>query len=356
MPSSFATTRRGSLRAAKLGVSALALLTLLSCCSLAFEDDTLRRDSPEKPTPAPPTGGQGGAAGPPGEARGGSAGGGASGTGGTGGAIDAGSSGASGAALPPYDDVILADKPVAYYPFDEPTNITFAESVIAGAPPCELFDKANFGAPGLLPGEGGSAVTFAGGGCTFGDTFEFVGVNAFTAELWVANDFAARDEAQLIWKHGDPDNNPFLPGFFAYLRGGSSLHFVYNERDFIGSTEWAASFDFAGAQRPFYYVVFASDDAGSRLCLGTAPGEFACQEDPSPMRGSATNIDTPFVLGTTSLGVGRSMVGAIDAFALYDRALSPAALRQHFVAGLATAPAALARGAAPTLARPATPR
>ena len=208
-----------------------------------------------------------------------------------------------------YRNAILADAPLAYFPFDEPSGAPLATDVV-GAKVAAVFDTGvTFGAPGIV----GSAVGFGGTGyLKAGDVLDWIGDAPVTIEFWIkVTPTSANDQLVLQKRAGDDSG---LSGFVFYIHGVPPIIQLEAWRVSGTRSAWMTLPD-AG----FVHVVYTYDpDGGPHLYTNAVQTSTAY-----PGSGGAPDTSAP-------LRIGEQVVGFIDELAFYDHAISPERVAAHY--------------------------
>jgi concanavalin A-like lectin/glucanase superfamily protein len=269
-------------------------------------------------------GGSGGAGGRAGAGAAGQAsmgGAGQAGAAGVGGA--AGQAGAGGGAPRTYAELVLSDGPVAYYRFDDAAGSGEVASVVGG-PTGTVQGAALQHVGGALVGDASTAARFAGSSVSLGDAFPFAPASPFTFEVWFKPDAPLSNEFPKVFSKyvlEDPSTNGADGYYFLVRNTGASFTFEKANSDLKSSvssglvptdefTHAAVTFDgvtglqlyINGESVGTVMASLAAAGAGATFLLGEGPGTDPFQ-------------------------------GAIDEFAVYDKALSAAAVAAHHARG-----------------------
>lgn len=226
-------------------------------------------------------------------------------------AADAG--GDSSADANAYRDAVLADKPLAYWPFDEAAGSSFAKDIVGGQV-ASVVKAATFGVAGAVKG----AVAFDGTGyLTAGDHFDFVGAQPFSIELWAKTPGGDGNYHNLVEKRATVGST--LNGYVVYFLGDDA-------GTQINAQEWFAS----GASRggwgkvtvdELVHFVWTFDGAKVHLYVDAI-------ESPSNYTADGGPIDT-----AAELVIGGGYKGIVDELALYDHALTIERVSEHYALG-----------------------
>jgi hypothetical protein len=218
-------------------------------------------------------------------------------------------------ALVTYRDVVVADSPIAYWRFDDTTNVAHDEM--------GTYDGTYAGScshvAGVLAGDASGALGMDGTTCeiTFGDVLAFPGRQPFTIELWVNEQpGVAHDE---IYFMKETRNGPGPMDGYALLNApiGLYLERIINTggqntpRATIPTGQWV-------------YVVATYDGTQERLYIdGNLFG--AASND----TGALVTYSAPCALGAFPPPISNAVDGALDELAIYAHALTPAQVAVH---------------------------
>jgi hypothetical protein len=213
-----------------------------------------------------------------------------------------------------YAAVVLADGPVAYYRFEDPSDSNFAKDEVGAHPANVTQQGVTFGSAGVA----GHAVTFDGNAALdVGDAFDFAGRQPFTLELWVQATTSKRD-GQLLHKRDESVPNDFK-GYVVYLGGAGEPHF---EAWGVDLSAWSDDPLPPGFAHVVLAVSYASGKGNATLYVNAQPTPH----------GGFDNVldlaDTP-----QHLQIGRTFAGLVDEAAIYAKALPPERILAHYRAG-----------------------
>jgi len=237
------------------------------------------------------------------------------------GAADAASGDARGDATPGtssrYAAVVLSDKPVAYYTFDEPEGARCADRS-GRAADANLTGTFERGRPSALGDPGGRSVRLGGGaGLPLDPRFDFDFAQDSTFELWIRPSDPTPEGAMMTNLTSVDE-----------VLSGSTLYFAA-ATPYVGYERWSTTLvRYAHVTQPlaptpsgvFHFVVVNSGATATLFVNGT-------RYDGSP--GSSTEPFRP-----RSLVVGQ-LPGDYDELAIYDRALSDVRIAEHYAVGIA---------------------
>ena len=221
--------------------------------------------------------------------------------------------GGAGGAAPSYADVILADKPVAYWRLGESTTPTAFDATGNGHD--GIYKDVIIGEPGAIANDTDTAVRFKGvfdAGVEIGDKFDFVGHKPFSVELWVKPE---SPEASIIGKTERIDGGPHLGWFLYHETGRTTLRRGGLNIEGPGLT-----------QGQWTHVVAGHDGATSFVYLDGVLGKQRADDKSLPdlMKG----------LRIGGIDQWQRFKGVLDEVAIYDKNLSPAQIKAHYQAGI----------------------
>jgi hypothetical protein len=212
-----------------------------------------------------------------------------------------------------YAAVVLADGPVAYYRFEDPSDANFAKDSVGTHNANATAAGVKFGGPGL---RGGGATFDGTASLDVGDVFDFAGKQPFTLELWLRSS-GSQVEGELIHKR-DQNVDPFK-GYILYANTGSP-HFEAWGVDLNAYSDAKLSSTFS------YVVVTVAYGANGK-------GNATIYVNAQP--GTAGGYDNVLDLADTPapLRFGLAFTGVLDEIALYDKALPNDRILEHYRAG-----------------------
>lgn len=225
--------------------------------------------------------------------------------------------------MTPYRSAVFADRPIAYFPLDEPSGSNVVYDVVGGIEGTVR--------QGVLLGETGVAGT--GSARFFGDVtgwisvppqhFNFVGGNPFSFELW------ARPLLKDARYNNALTKTAALNGYSSYFRRDgtvSSATFHVGSPDAGATAGGLLTFD-AGADADM--SPDASVDPGWLHVVCTFDGlSMTLYVNGAPLGGAATTHPPEQV--NDFLRIGFAFLGHIDEVALYDHALSTGRVGAHY--------------------------
>lgn len=233
------------------------------------------------------------------------------GSGGGGGSAGAGGNG--GAAGCDYAAQVLADTPVGYWRLDELVTPDAYDATLNGNDGLYVLG-VTLGVPGAFAQSGTAAQLDGTGRVDLGDRFDFPGTASFSLEAWV--------------NPGDGGTGALL-GKFDYL----GMEYVgYN---LYVSASGPVSFSRrpgglaqASSLRPnvFTHVVAAYDGVTMRLYI-----DGAVQDNQDHM-GAIADVASPFFIGDAASWANFN--GTMDEVAVYDYALAPTQISDHYTCAL----------------------
>lgn len=212
-----------------------------------------------------------------------------------------------------YGDLIAADHPVAYFPFDEPITATLISEKITGKN--ANLNPAHF-TPGV-PGIAGTALEASGNGeLDFGDNFDILGSDPYSLEAWI----------KPIVHDGK--------GFYEFInkrQGGSNGIVCYVRHESGNSVQIEQSYGGAGRGANaglsdldhFIHIVFVYDPGNTGLRVWV-DGKVSLKGYDDP--GGPSN-------NSQSIYIASGVEGTVDEMAIYDYALPEARILAHLAAG-----------------------
>lgn len=213
---------------------------------------------------------------------------------------------------PAYGDLVLADRPVGYWPFDEAAGATLVTERITGKSAAPTKASAfTFGAAGVA----GNALGSAGkADLPFGDMLDFIGAEPWTVEAWIHPQFESGKVFYEYLNKRDQGNN----GLVFYVRHESGGTTVQVEQSYNGGGRGVDRAFTDDGQ--FHHVVFVYDPGktGIRCWVDGKHGDKG-YDDP----GGPTDNPQP-------LYIASGIKGAIDEMAIYDHALSDDRILAHY--------------------------
>lgn len=214
-----------------------------------------------------------------------------------------------------YSDVVLADAPLAYYRLGEPSGTTAVDASANGND--GTYHNMALGTPGLLAGDADSAITGNGSNSYVDSPLALNPASGpFSVELWLKpasfantrNIVGQRDGTgtghSVLWAHQ-------TTGVLAATLGGG-VEYDSGAALAVGNV---------------YHVVFTFDSGTYTFYVnGVAAGSGAATVDPAT--------------GGWVIGASKNLVngpaGVMDEVAIYDKALTPEQVANHYTAGSGT--------------------
>lgn len=229
-----------------------------------------------------------------------------------------------------YSDLILADGAVAYWRFGEISGTVAADEV--GSKNMTYVGSPTLAAPGLLVSDDDTAVGLNGSaqyirGTAGGLTSVLNGAPAITFEAWVNLDAAPVSGVQYLFRTaingGSGGINVFTTNIGSLNVGGRS----------VSTDPWqniGATIDFGRPVHVVGIMNFANDKIEIYLDGVQAAQQTINFANTAYTVGSPTFLDA---IGADADGLTSYLVGVIDEVALYDRALTPAEILEHYTVG-----------------------
>jgi hypothetical protein len=233
-------------------------------------------------------------------------------TDGSSGGSDAPPTGDAGPDASAYKQAVLADQPVAYWPFDEAPGANLAKEIIGGKN-AEVLGNVTFG----VKGADGTAISrdAAGGHLEVGDYFDLAGTQAYSIEFWG-------------WPKGTGEFENILhkrnangKGWIVYFRDGSDS--VQIEQPYVagGRTTFAP---LPVPKDRMHHIVFVHEpmdptEKRQRVYIDTIRTNGFSDDGP------ADDVTTPLTMF--------DFVGVLDEVAIYHHALSAERIAKHYELG-----------------------
>lgn len=212
----------------------------------------------------------------------------------------------------PYRREVLADRPIAYYPFEEGPSAVEVKDLVGG--------RALAVRPGVLSGlsapdgPAGRVIGCGDGGVLVGgDQLDVVGERPFTLELWTKPSLGGGTFHNLVNKRYDGN------GYVTYLRQGDD-----GQLDCQLDVAFDGGIRFAATEVPrgkWLHIVFTYEPVGGVVLY--IDGAFASDGYVEP--GGPYDPSTDLVLC-------ENYSGLIDELAFYDHALSAGRVAAHYAA------------------------
>ncbi len=215
--------------------------------------------------------------------------------------------------VPPLRDVVLADAPVGYWRFGEPSGTT-ALDWSTNANNGTYINGPLLGVPGALAGDTDTAVSMDG----VNDSVRVPDHNtldvgdSFTAEGWIKRSSTAQTHTMMV------------KGFQIVVMNAANGNQVFLRKPNVSTIARTNAGVGAGA---YHHIVVTKN--------ATGPGSVKIYIDGAPV----TVVDVSAVQAiqntTTPLqfGDGAASQADFDEFALYDNVLTPAQVAEHYAAG-----------------------
>lgn len=230
-----------------------------------------------------------------------------------------------------YQEEVLADRPLAYYRFDDAPGTVAKDSSGNAKDGVFVGSGIVFGVAGATRDVPNRAVRFGASGSKgymrVGDEFKFPGKAPYTIEAWLAWVPTATFSAVCTrLDRGDAD--PFA-GYILQITPTGQAQFLRVEPGFP-ATAMQTPPAFTGTFFTHVVVTYDSQDAafylnGSKVM--TIRSAF-----------STTGAQAPFLVAADSELDGNAFVGMIDELAIYDGALSPTRISAHYRVGTGQTP------------------
>lgn len=220
-------------------------------------------------------------------------------------------------ALPPasYAATVIADGPRVLYRFDETSGSVATDAI--GGPAASIGSGCTPGVAGVV--SDGAALDFDGSTCAVTTTtpLDFDQRSPFTFEMWIKpRNVAGAAYRMLFSRDGDTAGRQ---QFGAYVREGQLVF----ER-WVGGLEVTAAAPITAGV--FTHVALVYDGGQLLVYLDGQKASSALDARAQAKKPS------PMAIGFSGLGES-FFAGAMDEFAIYDKALSAERIRQHVEAG-----------------------
>ena len=223
-----------------------------------------------------------------------------------------GGGGAGGAAVT-YEEVVLADEPIAYFRFED--SAPYADSIV----PSRVLDVVGVVVPGVT-GAVGQGLQFDGGRAALGpDDFPFLDFEPMTIEVWASTTSSAYQD--VVGKY-ETDGASLALGYSLRIDATASWRFTRADGGQFNVT--------APVTGPSMQHVVVTFDNPTRTSSIYVNGTLVLSKQPEGSLGKVGTTLHPFRLG--GLESGNSFSGTLDELALYDKALPADRVRAHFEA------------------------
>ena len=211
-----------------------------------------------------------------------------------------------------YRAAVLADRPVAYWPFDEAPDATAARDIVGGKSGRVSNGAVTFGVAGIA----GTALALdRKGDLDVGDVLDLQGSAPYAFEAWLK----ARVGNDVFYEFLNKRTSS-SDGYVAYVfheANGTSVQWELGTRTGNRGTTMPIGLD------TWQHVVVSYDpDVGMHVYVN-GNRDSSSYADPTA---SATDNPAP-------LRIGSSFLGTIDELAIYDHALSLERIRAHAALG-----------------------
>jgi len=239
-------------------------------------------------------------------------------------APEAGADGEGGESLPGYAGAVLADKPVAYWRFDEPSG-NVAKDSSGNGNDAQYVGGVTLGAPGALAGDSDTAATFDGvtGFVTAGGSFAFAGLTKFSLEAWVMAS-SIPGYAGVASKN-DAIGGPPSEGFLVFVSPDDG---DFGFQRLSGDNASSAISTASASATSFLHVVVTYDGIDMILYVNGEPQ--GTQTASFSIEGAMAD----FVVGAEAGGTANYFAGTLDEVAVYDTALPAEHVQAHYLAGI----------------------
>jgi len=218
-----------------------------------------------------------------------------------------------------YRQLVLADGAVAYFRLGDLDTMQAKDEV--GGPDGAYID-ATLGTTGAIADDPDTSATFkaVGSRMEIGDRFDFTGTAAFSIEVWTARDAAIGDSGTLIAKCADIGG--YCSGYFMSL-SASTGNLRFHRGDGLSLAGVATPQPAPGT---FAHVVATYDGRMLRLYVDGVSADAVSSMTPL--------VDRPEPLTIGYWVTWGSYHGSLDEVAIYDMALDPAIIANHYMVGI----------------------
>jgi hypothetical protein len=234
-----------------------------------------------------------------------------------------------------YGNTVLADKPLAYWRFDEtagPTAHDSSGNCVDGT----YKGPVTYGTTGALWNNADTAVTLNGAGAyvDMGDVFSFLNLGPFSLELWVKPSVITTEYRGLITKEWEPADQSDREGYvlFQMVTAGTGFEryqaFI-SEGAYCGPDGGAPDSGGCSESGAWVHVVATFDGGNMNLYQN---GVLVAGPTYSPQLIQGTP-GCSFVVGALECGSIGYFSGEVDEVAVYGAALSQARVQAHYLAG-----------------------
>jgi hypothetical protein len=229
-----------------------------------------------------------------------------------------------------YATHVLASHPLAYYRFDEAAGTTVAHDSSGHGHDCTYTSAVMLGAAGIVSGDTAMRLEQQGQGVVCAPTlFAFNGTAPFTVEGWYAPDSIGPAYQSGSSRVIASPRTGYYVFFHANPAAGASFE-IFDAGNLRCSAD-DAQFPCAagGTCGVLAHVVAEYDGATLFVYVNGALGASGACPQGLPDAGTV-----PFTIGNyTGLGCAScGMLGVIDELAVYDRALTPSEVQDHYAA------------------------
>jgi hypothetical protein len=210
-----------------------------------------------------------------------------------------------------YASLVLADKPAAYFRFEEEPGALLANDV-GGRYVARATEKPGFGLQGIV----GRAVALTKQpGLDVGDVFDFGGKVPFALEAWIKLPTRSYDQIVFHKRGGDP-----MQGYIVYVGTDRSVHF---EAWGVGLSAWTTT----PMSQDFSHIVvsvsYATGKGNTTLWVNGQRGPNGAFDN----EGDMPETNEPLI-------IGRDVDGLVDEVVIYEHELAESSVLTHYLAGL----------------------
>jgi hypothetical protein len=220
---------------------------------------------------------------------------------------------------PAYELAVLADKPIAYWPFDDAPGSAFVSEIV-GNKKADFSGTLTFGVPGVS----GTCIdkTDVEQVLEVGDYFDFVGFNPYTIEVWAKPKFQSQYLTMIAKRR---PNTPFGWNFYFHrVNVGDTPGFQLEHVSPDGGNR-TVFVETPDAEAKFHHIVVTYDP---KVATGAPMRMYY-----DGVRTDGFDDDVPASDTTEPVWIGQAFTGLLDEIALYDHALPVERVQAHYLLG-----------------------
>ncbi|WP_217924790.1 LamG domain-containing protein [Miltoncostaea oceani] len=242
-----------------------------------------------------------------------------------------------------YADVIMADRPIAYYPFDEASGATKAADATGRGADLNYLVPPVLGEPSLLPGQSaGSSARWSGAdklafrpSTPAGLAGGFADTQGITIETWIKFTGAPSTTGGTFVKVGGTDNGCGPANGVGFGMGSGTLDTRgYELVAVFDCVRWVPS-GYSFPKAGTYHVAMTVDGAGSARFYVNG-GLVAVNHGAGPRN---ILVSEPMAIGYNPNPLSRGLHDvALDEMAIFAGVLPQARIEAHYQAGISGAP------------------